>query len=308
MENYKNITSFAPQQLISRRSFLEKSAITLAGISTLGLAAITGKSKLKSNLRVIAYNVYGCTGWPRDHKMAQKAVLEGQMPTRIAQELALYDPDIINFSESPEESITKEIARQLDMNHIRFPSAGDWPGTLLTRFEIVDSVNTPVVNGDRPEDLFTRHWGKATIRLPEGELISVHSAHLYPHDTPEARAIRKREISKILEAMEDDIENNRSVLLLGDLNHTPEMPGYTQWMDAGWLDTFTDAGKGDGLTIRADEPNRRIDFVLAHGPIASQVIESRVLFEGNFRTNPADPNSFALSDHLPQLAVFGIGG
>jgi len=32
--------------------------------------------------------------------------------------------------------------------------------------------------------------------------------------------------------------------------------------------------------------------------------ESRPLFEGAFRVNNEDEKSYALSDHLPQLAVF----
>jgi hypothetical protein len=31
---------------------------------------------------------------------------------------------------------------------------------------------------------------------------------------------------------------------------------------------------------------------------------SRSLWEGAFRTNPADEQSFALSDHVPQYAAF----
>lgn len=297
---------FSDQELISRRNFLKQSAVGLAGISTLGLVSALGTPGMQNTLRVIAYNVYGCTGWPRDHKMAKKANSKGQIPLRFAQELALYDPDIINFSESPEESVVREIAKQLDMDYVRFPSAGDWPGTLLSRFEIVNSENVPVVNGKRPEELFTRHWGKATVRLSSGDSISVHSIHLYPHDNPEARDIREREITKILESMEEDFRKNNSVLVLGDLNHTPSMRGYKQWIASGWTDTFDEAGKGKGLTINADEPQRRIDYVLAHGPIAKQAIESRPLFEGAFRTNPSDSNSFALSDHLPQLAVFDL--
>jgi endonuclease/exonuclease/phosphatase family metal-dependent hydrolase len=307
--NEKNVMKDCTKRIneISRRRFLKRSVVTLAGISTLGLASAIGSSKTKDTLRVIAYNVYGCTGWPRNHKMAQKANREGQMPARIAQELTLYDPDIINFSESPDESIVKEIAKHLDMDYVQFSSAGNWPGTLLTRYEIVNSENVPVVNGKRPEDLFTRHWGKATVRLPQDKLVSVHSIHLYPHDKPEARAIRKREIAKILESLQEDMKNKNSILVLGDLNHTPSMPGYQQWMEAGWTDTFSEAGEGDGLTINAEDPGRRIDYVLAHGPISEKVIESRSLFEGAFRTNPSDPNSFALSDHLPQLAVFETG-
>ena len=38
--------------------------------------------------------------------------------------------------------------------------------------------------------------------------------------------------------------------------------------------------------------------------IADRVVESRPLFEGAFRLHIADKESFALSDHLPQLAVF----
>ena len=64
-------------------------------------------------------------------------------------------------------------------------------------------------------------------------------------------------------------------------------------------------GDGKGLTIKADDPKYRIDYVMATGPIAKQVAESRPLFEGAFRVDIADENSFALSDHLPQLAVFG---
>lgn len=294
------------QGSISRRNFLKQSAIGLAGVSTLGLTSAIGRSNTKDTLRVIAYNVYGCTGWPRDHERPQKASEKGQMPSRIAQELALYDPDIINFSESPDEPVVSEIAKQLDMNYVRFPSAGNWPGILISRFEITNSENVPVVKGKRPEDLFTRHWGKATVQLPSGESISVHSIHLYPHDNPEARGIREREISKILESMQEDIKHDNSVLVLGDLNHTPSMPGYKQWIEAGWTDTFDEAGEDKGLTINAAEPKRRIDYILAHGPIAKQVVDSRPLFEGAFRTNPDDPNSFALSDHLPQLAVFSL--
>ena len=44
---------------------------------------------------------------------------------------------------------------------------------------------------------------------------------------------------------------------------------------------------------------------MATGTIANQIVESRPLLEGAFRLNIADENSFALSDHLPQLAVFG---
>ena len=255
----------------------------------------------KRPLRVISYNVYDCTGWPKDRPMGKKATRLGQMPARFAHELALYEPDIINFSESPDEAVAKQIAKRLGMNYVRFPSGGKWPGTLLSRFEITEPRNVPLVKGERPSDLFTRHWGQATVKLPTGEPLIVHSAHLYPGMDP---TLRLREIPLMLASMKKDLDAGKSMLLIGDLNHTPDSKEYKLWIDAGWTDTFAKVGEGDGLTIKSDKPAYRIDYVMAAGPIAKRLTESRPLFEGAFRVNNEDPTSFALSDHLPQLAVF----
>lgn len=222
------------------------------------------------------------------------------MAKRLAMELALYDPDIINFSESPSEKLTKEVAELLGMNHVRFPSGGNWPGTLLSKSKISDSQNAPM-NGERPKELFTRHWGRALVELPNDEPLIVHSAHLYP--TPEP-TIRLREIRAMIESMKSDLDSGRSMLLIGDLNHSPDTDEYKLWIDAGWIDTFAKVGEGNGFTIKADNPEWRIDYVFAAGPIAKRVSESRPLFEGAFRVNNEDEKSYALSDHLPQFAVF----
>ncbi len=78
------------------------------------------------------------------------------------------------------------------MKYVYFPSGQNWPGALLTRFEIVRSKNCPVVGSERPKELFTRHWGMAEVRWPNGQTLIVHSAHLRPGAEPE---IRQREIS-----------------------------------------------------------------------------------------------------------------
>jgi endonuclease/exonuclease/phosphatase family metal-dependent hydrolase len=249
---------------------------------------------------VIAYSIFKLTGWPSDRPLAQQAGAKGQMAKRLAMELALYDPDIINFSESPKEELTKEVADLLGMNHVRFPSGGNWPGTMLSKFEILESQNAPT-KGERPKDLFTRHWGRATVKLPSGDPLIVHSAHLYPTAEP---TVRLREIRAIIESMKPDLDAGRSMLLIGDLNHGPDTDEYKLWIDAGWVDTFAKVGKGEGPTFRSDIPEWRIDYVMAAGPIAERASESRPLFEGAFRLNINDKESFALSDHLPQLAVF----
>ena len=108
----------------------------------------------------------------------------------------------------------------------------------------------------------------------------------------------------MLAAMEADLQSGRSMLLQGDLNHSPAGPEYGRWVDAGLRDMFAAAGAGNGFTIRSTRPFARIDYVWAHGPLAERVTECRALFEGAFRTSPGRPKSFALSDHIPVLAVF----
>ncbi|QDT54464.1 Endonuclease/Exonuclease/phosphatase family protein [Caulifigura coniformis] len=283
---------------VSRRQFC--AALGAAAVTTTASHSLLADGPNVPPLRVIAYNVYVCKGWPDDRSLARKAVQHGQMARRLANELALYDPDIVNFSESPGEAIAKEVAGYLGMNHVRFPSGGNWPGTILSRFEILESVNVPL-GTERPKELFTRHWGRAVLKLPNGDPLIVHSAHLYPGPDPVRRL---KEIPAMLATMKPDLQAGRSMLLIGDLNHGPDTEEHKLWLDAGWVDTFDRVGQGNGFTIKADDPAGRIDYVMAAGPIAARIRESRPLFEGAFRVNTADGQSFALSDHLPQLAVF----
>jgi exonuclease III len=283
---------------LSRRQF--SAALGAAGLSMTTAGFARPVEEDEKRLRVIAYNVFGGTGWPQNRLLAKQMVAEGQMSKRLAMELALYRPDIVTFSESPSEKLVKEIASLLGMNYVRFPGGGKWPGTLLSRFEIIDSKNVPL-DGERPKELFTRHWGRGTVKLPNQEKLIVHSAHLYPVDDSN---IRLREIEAMLSSMKTDFEAGHSMLLMGDLNHGPRSEEYRRWIDGGFVDTFAKVGKGTGFTIRSDIPKWRIDYVLAAGPISKQIVESRPLFEGAFRLNIADKQAVALSDHLPQLAVF----
>src|SRR5690625_6907293 len=79
-------------------------------------------------MRAIAYNVLECKGWPSDAERALHVVEKGQIAQRFALELSLYDPDIIAFAESPDQSITDEIARLMGLHVTYFPSGGYWPG------------------------------------------------------------------------------------------------------------------------------------------------------------------------------------
>lgn len=256
-------------------------------------------------LRTIIYNVLACLGFPRTEENAQRfALMQPQQPRRMAAELQLYRPDIITFCESVTRDVAQSIATDLGMQFAYFPPGVPsyngypigFPGTVFTKHRIVESQNAP---GATDPDLYTRHWGRAVVATPREEIV-VFSAHLHPRDA----SIREREISGILREIEKEMKTGRSLLFQGDLNHSPETPEYRRWVEAGLVDTFAAKGTGQPFTSSPIEPKSRIDYIWAHGPIAQRLQEARALFEGAFRTNPADPQSVALSDHLPVMAVF----
>ena len=294
---------------MNRRKFMQTGGLVGAAMA---LSGVTGEKAMpRSGFTSVSYNILACRGYPESDASRQKrTVAEGQMTARMALELELYQPDLVTFQESPSEAMVAGIAKALGFHHAWFPGGwpgnADWPGgfpgTILSRFPIKDRTNRPSAADAHPEELFTRHWCGATLEMDKGAL-RVFSAHLHPQD----EAIRAREITAILEVLVPILATGESLLFQGDLNHRPDGPEYERWVAAGLVDSLAAAtGKKDTPTFSSMEPKERIDYIWAGGPIASRITESRVLFEGAFRTNPEDPTSFALSDHVPVLARFGV--
>lgn len=293
---------------MDRRNFIKTSGALGAAVTFAGANA--AESTQTSGFTSISYNILACHGYPdTDTNRYKRIVAEGRMPERLALELALYQPDLVTLQESPSEAIVAEIAKELGFHYAWFPGGwpgnddwpGGFPGTIMSRFPIEDNTNRPALAGVHSDELFTRHWCGATLKTDQGPL-RVFSAHLHPQD----EAIRAREITAILEVLGPVLAAGESLLFQGDLNHRPDGAEYERWVAAGLVDTLAAAtGKKDTPTFSSTEPKGRIDYIWAGGPIASKITESRVLFEGAFRTNPEDPTSFALSDHVPVLARFG---
>jgi endonuclease/exonuclease/phosphatase family metal-dependent hydrolase len=293
--------------MTTRRDFL-KAAMLAPIAATASCARLLPRGGRAPRLRSITYNVYACYGWVPDEKKfkqrraaAKDKTVMRDMAQRFADALRPLRSDIITFAESPAEWVIKEIADRLGMRHVFFKSGQSYPGALITRLEVLESANCPIGGGERPKDLFTRHWGRATLRSPLGDLV-LHSVHLHPSDD----RVREREVTEILKAMEGDLSADRPLIFQGDFNHTPARPEYGRWTAAGLLDTFRKAGVGSGITMPAPtgEPPKRIDFIWAHGPIVKHLREARVLAQPPFGLDPSNPESFALSDHLPVMASF----
>ena len=167
---------------LDRRGFLAAGGALAAG-AMLGAhgAEMPGAA---SAFTTIAYNVYGCDGWPRTRANRERlAAARPGIPERLALELALYSPDVVTFSEAPDEDVVADIARRLGMTYAFYPSPEGFPGSVLTRHAIGASANCPLAeSAARPADLMTRHFGRALLETPLGEL-AVYSAHLNPHES-----------------------------------------------------------------------------------------------------------------------------
>ena len=254
-------------------------------------------------MRTITYNFYMCRGYPKGiSERSNFSITE-----LLADALMRYEPDIVTFSEMPSESAACAIAERLGMKTAFFPSPEGCHGALLTRFEVLESRNCPLKDGERPKELFTRHWGRAVLSSGKEELI-LHSAHLYPDP---GSAAHRQEVEEVIKVIQEDMKSGRSVLLQGDLNHEPGDPAYGRWIEVGLVDAFGAAGTGPGGTWRpadsppeVDEPSQRIDYIFARGPILQHLRECRVLNEFPFRTNPSQGKLWSLSDHLPVMATF----
>jgi endonuclease/exonuclease/phosphatase family metal-dependent hydrolase len=261
-----------------------------------------------SAFTTISYNVLACLGYRRtaDNKARLEAA-QSQMERRVTSELLLYDPDVITFSESVTEAAAHRIARHLGMNVAWFPPGVrsypgypiGFPGTVFTKHRILAVENAPYAGQDRDPSLFTRHWGRAIIDTGP-ERITLFSGHLHPNNA----LTREREITIMLGVIERDVAAGGSVLFHGDLNDPPKSKDYARWLGTGLQDAFATGGTGDPNTFNSVQPKTRIDYIWTAGPLSKRLREARVLNEGAFRTNPSDPQSFALSDHLPVMATF----
>ena len=115
--------------------------------------------------------------------------------------------------------------------------------------------------------------------------VRVFNTHLQ-HDSQLERLAQVDSIREVLASA------NESVVLLGDLNatpNTPEIAGLTDLLVDAWLT----AGVGDGFTFDAATPHARIDYVMSSGNVVART---------------AAVVTTDASDHLPVVADLALPG
>ena len=145
------------------------------------------------------------------------------------------------------------LSQRLNMPYIYGP-VGDplFGNAILSKYPILEYKNELLPKGNVP---LQRGFIWVNIDLGNNEELFVIATHL--HHVEEDNHIRKPQI----EAIVDYWKNHDKTVILGDMNAKPHYPETQIYYNSGLLDTFIEAGTGNGFTYSSDNPDKRIDYI-----------------------------------------------
>jgi endonuclease/exonuclease/phosphatase family metal-dependent hydrolase len=153
-----------------------------------------------------------------------------------------------------------------------------WGNAILSRYPILESGS-----GELPLDssLIKRGYMWAKIDIGEKDPLLFIVTHL--HQVEADSQIRQLQVPPIL----DFWDGQEKTVFVGDLNARPGSPEIGLIYGAGLVDSWVEAGEGDGFTDSSFNPNKRIDYIW-HSPdlVATEIQVIQTL----------------ASDHMPVLA------
>jgi len=174
------------------------------------------------------------------------------------------------------------LSRRLDMQ-VLFQGTEEpiWGNALISRYPIVESGEgaLPLEGATMARGYL---WAKIDIGADEPLLVIVTHLHHIVKDSQ----IRLVQVPVIL----DFWDGQAQTILLGDLNAEPLSAEMAFISRAGMIDSWAEAGAGEGHSYSATDPSIRLDY-LWHSPDL-RVLEIEVI------QTPA-------SDHLPVVGAFG---
>jgi endonuclease/exonuclease/phosphatase family metal-dependent hydrolase len=152
---------------------------------------------------------------------------------------------------------------------------------ILSEHRITEWTNTLL---PRPEGGEQRGLLEARLRV-RGLPVRVFNTHLQHNSQVE----RLAQVAAIRDALAGTDE---SVVVLGDLNATPDSPEIGN-LTEDLVDAWVTAGVGDGYTYDAATPHARIDYVMSSGDVVART---------------AAVVTTDAADHLPVVVDLGLPG
>jgi endonuclease/exonuclease/phosphatase family metal-dependent hydrolase len=172
------------------------------------------------------------------------------------------------------------LSRRLDMPFIfRGTSDPVWGNAMLSRDPLLAAGWAPL---PRSGTLLPRGFLWAELDVGQAEPLLVIATHL--HHVESEHAPRQAQVAALLSFW----GGRPNSLLLGDLNARPEYTEMGLIAEAGWTDSWREAGEGAGLTWPAVDPFERIDWIWHTDDLTA--VDATVI-------------DSAASDHRPVLAT-----
>ena len=267
-----------------RPSALRAAALRYLGRSDVAPAASSGAKKPK--LRVMTYNVHGCSG--TDGRVS---------PRRIAQVIDAYDPDIVALQEldlgrrrSRLEDQSALIARDLNLNHVFCPTVthGEehYGHALLTPWpvEVIKRARLPADPRKISREPRSALWARVTIA---GRAVNVITTHLGLGLAERAAQVEALLGPEWLGALPD----GEPAILCGDFNLPPVSASYRRIVTRLRDVQLMLKGHTALRTFSSMQPFIRLDhiFLTPH-------------FEAQAVMVPRTDLTRVSSDHLPLLA------
>jgi endonuclease/exonuclease/phosphatase family metal-dependent hydrolase len=266
-------------------------ATALAGTTAAAPASPVGARPLvaERQLRVATFNIHHGVGLDGVLDLARIAATVERTGAQVVglQEVDKHWSERSNFADQ-----ATLLAEQLGM-HLAFGANLDLdpptPGAPRRQFgtAILSAYNIRVTTNTllpRPLGGEQRGLLEALIKV-RGIPVRVFNTHLQ-HDSQVERLAQVDRIRQVLATADE------SVVLLGDLNatpNTPEIAGLTDLLVDAWLT----AGVGDGFTFDAATPHARIDYVMSSGDVVART---------------AAVVTTDAADHLPVVAELALPG
>jgi endonuclease/exonuclease/phosphatase family metal-dependent hydrolase len=269
------------------RRLLAPGIVSILAITSMSPASATTPEAPDRPLRVMSFNIHHGAG--TDDRL--------DLP-RIAQVIRESEVDVVGLQEVDRHWSARSdfvdqaawLARELNM-HVAYGANLNLdplqPGEPRRQYGTAILSNAPILAWDntflpRFGDHEQRGLLHAFINL-RGVPVHVYNTHLQHNDAAE-RLVQAKAIKGLIGTPD------ASVILLGDLNATPDAPEIRTLVQ-DLVDVWVAAGAGNGYTYPTEDPRVRIDYVLQSSDVVARAMAV-----------VTSPLSELASDHLPVVA------
>jgi endonuclease/exonuclease/phosphatase family metal-dependent hydrolase len=247
---------------LDKTALLPANALLLVAIVTWAAAGPEPASVIPQGLpvRVLTYNIHSGFNSAGRHD-----------PRAIAQVIEETGADIVTLQEVSRgrlidgaTDLPAYLSRRLGMPYV-FHGTTDpgWGNAILSRYPIVASGwgRLPLAG-----TLLARGYLWAEVEVGASEPLLIIATHL--HHIESEHGPRLAQVPVLLEFW----DGRPHTLLMGDLNSEPDYPEMGLVAEAGMVDSWAEAGRGDGFTWPARDPFERIDWIWHSPDLAAREI------------------------------------